>query len=89
MHAGWIPDVFSGEPERRYRFVHVDVDLYQPTADSLEYFFPRLTEGGIVITDDYGWPGAKKAIDAFCRRNRLELRMIGTDQAYFVKGARA
>ena len=39
---GWIPRAFPNEPETRYRFVHVDVDIYQPTRDSIEYFYPRL-----------------------------------------------
>ncbi len=85
LHAGWIPHVFSAQPERAYRFVHIDVDLYQPTIDSLDYFFPRLSEGGIVITDDYSWPGARKAFDEFSVRNALELHATDTGQAFFVK----
>src|SRR5688572_31529904 len=42
-----------------------DVDVYQPTRDSLEYFYPRLVTGGILVCDDYGWPGARKAVDDF------------------------
>jgi len=85
LHVGWIPQVFSAQPERAYRFVHIDVDLYQPTIDSLDYFFPRLSEGGIVITDDYSWPGARKAFDEFSVRNALELHATDTGQAFFVK----
>ena len=87
LHEGWIPEVFAGQPDRRYRFVHVDVDLYQPTNDSLRYFFPKLSPGGIILTDDYNWPGAKKAFDEFSRQNALELHTTGADQAYFVKGS--
>lgn len=87
LHEGWIPEVFAGQPDRRYRFVHVDVDLYQPTSDSLRYFFPRLTAGGIILTDDYNWPGAKKAFDEFSLENALELHTTGADQAYFVRGS--
>ena len=86
LHEGWIPEVFARQPDRRYRFVHVDVDLYQPTNDSLRYFFPKLNPGGIILTDDYNWPGAKKAFDEFSRQNGIELHLTGADQAYFVKG---
>lgn len=65
FHAGWIPQSFVAEPERRYRFVHVDVDLYAPTLASLEYFHPRLVAGGIILSDDYGWPGARQAMDEY------------------------
>ena len=69
FNPGWIPVSFAGLPERRYRFVHVDVDLYQPTLDAFAYFFPRLEAGGLIVTDDYNWPGGRKAVDEFCAAN--------------------
>lgn len=87
LNAGWIPACFSGQPERSYRFVHIDVDLYQPTLDSLAYFFPRLAPGGIAVTDDYNWPGAKAAFEEFCGEHGLEARTTDTSQAYIVKSA--
>jgi hypothetical protein len=86
LHPGWIGASFAGQPERTYRFVHVDVDLYQPTADSLKYFFPRLACGGVIITDDYDWPGAQKAFQEFAAQEGLELLTTGTNQAFFRKG---
>lgn len=65
-HAGWIPERFAEVADRQFRFVHVDVDLYQPTRDSLEFFYPRLVSGGILLCDDYGFttcPGARQAFD--------------------------
>jgi hypothetical protein len=84
---GWIPAGFAGQPRRRYRFVHIDVDLYQPTKDSLEYFFPQLADGGVVVTDDYDWPGARQAFRDYGLENRLALYVTDTNQALFVKGA--
>jgi hypothetical protein len=85
LHPGWIGASFAREPERTYRFVHVDVDLYQPTSDSLKYFFPRLARGGIIITDDYDWPGAKKAFQDFAAQEGLDLLTTETNQAFFRK----
>jgi hypothetical protein len=85
LHPGWIGASFVGEPERTYRFVHVDVDLYTPTAESLEYFVPRLAKGGIIVTDDYSWTGARKAFDEFAKRERVDLLTTDTAQAYFIK----
>jgi len=65
---GWIPERFGEVSERRFRLVHVDVDLYQPTKDCLEFFYPRLVDGGVIVLDDYGFltcPGARKAADEF------------------------
>ena len=87
LHPGWIPEIFLEEPDRTYRFVHIDVDLYQPTMDSLRYFFPRMAAGGVIITDDYNWPGAKAAFDEFCGEQGLELIATETSQAFLRKPA--
>lgn len=65
-HAGWIPTRFADVEDRKFAFVHVDVDLYEPTRDSVAFFYPRLAEGGILVCDDYGQstcPGATRAVD--------------------------
>jgi len=47
--------------------VNLDVDLYNPTKAGLEYFYPLLSPGGIIIIHDYNykWPGIKKAVNEF------------------------
>jgi O-methyltransferase len=87
FHPGWIPASFKGQAERRYRFVHVDVDLYDPTRDALEYFYPRLAPGGRIVSDDYSWPGARQALEEFARANAVELRTNDIGQALIVKRA--
>lgn len=65
---GWMPDSFAPADRHRFRFVHIDVDLHQPTLDALRFFYPRMTRGGVILCDDYGMtscPGAKKAMDDF------------------------
>lgn len=39
--------------DRRFSFVHLDVDLYQSTRDALEFFFPRMNRGGVFVSHDY------------------------------------
>ena len=70
INKGWIPDIFKTQEERNYCFVHIDVDLYEPTLESHKYFFKRLSQGGVIVCDDYGYkqfPGAKVAVDEFIR----------------------
>lgn len=65
-HKGWIPAPFQALGERRFCFVHIDVDLYRPTRDSFEFFYPRLNPNGVMVFDDYGsvkFPGARQALD--------------------------
>lgn len=77
LYKGWIPDVFNKIDTLEYSYVHIDVDLYEPTKDSIEYFWPKIITGGVLICDDYGsykTIGARKAmIDFFGQINILEL----------------
>ena len=65
---GWIPSRFNEVKNKTFSFVHIDVDIYEPTKDSLDFFWERLTPGGVLICDDYGFancPGARKAMEDF------------------------
>ena len=75
-HKGWIPDKFDNVKDNTFSFVHLDVDLYQPTLDSLCFFYPKINAGGIILCDDYGFstcPGAKMAMDTFFSDKMKEL----------------
>lgn len=84
-YPGWIPHAFPDEPDARYRFVHVDVDIYQPTRDSLDYFYPKLVPGGMIVCDDFNWPGARKAIEEVCARLGATYQTTPFMQAYIVR----
>jgi O-methyltransferase len=85
---GWIPEVLSTLPERRYSFVHIDLDLYEPILAAIDYFFPRLNKGGVLVFDDYGslyWPGAKKAGDSGSAAFDEPLMPLASGQALMMR----
>jgi len=68
IHQGWIPSRFDDVKDDRFSLATIDVDLYEPTRDSLRFFYPRLQSGGCMYFDDYGYntyPGAKLAVQEF------------------------
>ena len=68
IYPGWIPEKFNLIKDKKFSFIHIDVDLYDPTLHSLNFFYSRLQKGGAIICDDYNvthYPGAKKAWDEF------------------------
>ena len=76
IYKGWIPKRFSEIENKKFQFVHIDVDLYQPTYDSIKFFFPRLVDGGVIVCDDYNFcqfPGAKKAFDYYLEDKKVSL----------------
>ncbi len=42
--------------EDRFRFAHIDVDVYRSASDVFSWVWPRLAPGGVVVFDDYGFP---------------------------------
>ena len=68
-HPGIIPTTLSDIEDKNFAFIHIDVDLYQTTKECCNFFYERMVKGGIMIFDDYGFPGycnsEKKAVDEF------------------------
>jgi hypothetical protein len=88
MYPGWIPGVLSRLPERRYAFVHVDLDLHDPIRGAIDYFYPRLEPGGVMVFDDYGslfWPGAKKAVEEGAAAAGTVPVALSSGQAFIVR----
>lgn len=53
IRKGFFPETARGLESERYAAVSLDVDLYAPTFAGLQYFYPRLSEGGAIILHDY------------------------------------
>ena len=88
LYKGWIPERFEEVADREFCFVQVDVDLHQPTRDSIEFFYPRMVSGGVMLFDDYGSemsPGAAKAVDDFVADRPELLIESPTQQAFLIK----
>jgi O-methyltransferase len=43
--------------DEAFRFCHIDVDVYQSAADLVDWIWGKLVVGGIIVYDDYGFPG--------------------------------
>jgi hypothetical protein len=59
----------SGLYALRFCLAHIDCDLYEPAKAGLEFFYPRLSPGGLLIMHDYAnpyWDGMKRAVDEYC-----------------------
>jgi O-methyltransferase len=65
--TGIFPEETGGAVENlKFRFCHVDVDVYQSAKDVTEWIWQRLVPGGIIVYDDYGWdttPGVARYVD--------------------------
>lgn len=61
----------------RIAILRLDMDWYSPTKVALDCLFPRLSEDGFLIVDDYGhWLGCKKAVDEYFGDRTLPFRDV-------------
>lgn len=69
FHEGHFPETTNELKDERFALVSIDADLYNPTKAGLEFFFPKLSPGGVIIVHDYNpdWPGIMKAVDEFAK----------------------
>lgn len=85
---GWIPERFKEVADKQFRLVHIDVDLYQPTRDSLEFFYPRLVRNGVIVMDDYGFktcPGATQAAKELAASRGVGILHLASGQGVITK----
>jgi O-methyltransferase len=88
-YKGWVPERFGEVEERRFVFVHIDVDLYEPTRESLAFFYPRMAPGGIIVCDDWGFtscPGATEACDEFLADKPEKMVGLSAGSGFLIKG---
>ncbi|MDQ6813761.1 MAG: TylF/MycF family methyltransferase [Bacteroidota bacterium] len=48
-----IPEYLMENPEMKISYLNIDFDDYDSTSTTLQFFYPRLMHGGILIFDNY------------------------------------
>jgi len=84
MLKGAFSSSFDDIQDRIFSFVYIDADLYTSTLECCNFFYPRLTSGGIMLFDDYlvdDTRGVKKAVDEFFEDKRTMPLVLPTSQA--------
>ena len=68
---GYFPDT-GADIDDSFCLVSLDCDLYEPTINGLEFFYPKLVKGGYIIVHDFGnhyYPDVKRAVYEFCEKS--------------------
>ena len=79
IRKGYFPETVAGLENESFLFVNLDFDLYTPILAGLEFFYPRLIDGGVILVHDYFtkfYHGVEKAVAEF--ENRLGEKLIKT-----------
>ena len=69
-----IPRFLKNRKDFKISFLHLDLDVFQPTYFALNSFYKNVSPKGIILLDDYNSiEGATKAINLFVKKNKLKL----------------
>jgi O-methyltransferase len=86
FYKGLFPQTAGPVKDKRFCFVNLDVDLYQSTKDCLEFFYPRMNKGGIIMSHDYiNAAGVRRAFDEFFADKQEPLIELSGTQVLVVK----
>ncbi|MCX7591029.1 MAG: TylF/MycF family methyltransferase [Kiritimatiellae bacterium] len=63
---GKVEETIPSFAPDRVAVLRLDTDWYSSTRHELEHLYPRLSVGGVLIVDDYGyWRGSRQAVDEY------------------------
>ena len=86
---GWFQDTIPKfRLKEKISILRLDGDWYESTKIPLQYFYSNVSNGGVVIIDDYATCyGSRKAVDEFIIENHIDTELIpdGRGGAWFKK----
>jgi hypothetical protein len=83
-----IPKYIEKEPSLKISLLNLDPDIYEPSVTTLEYLWPRIVKGGVLILDDYGkFTGETTAVDEYFFDKDIKIKKFPFCQypSYIVK----
>jgi O-methyltransferase len=77
---GKVEDTLPDTAPETIALLRLDTDWYESTRHELEHLFPRVSRGGVLIVDDYGyWQGSKKAVDEYFSLKGMQILLNRID----------
>lgn len=78
---GMVEDTVPQQAPEQISILRLDTDWYASTKHELEFLYPRLVSGGVLLIDDYGyWQGSRQAVDEFLQKTGERLLMLRMDE---------
>ena len=79
-----MPQVLADAAPEQIAFLHIDMNNAEAERGALEVLFDRVSTGGIIVFDDYGWSGyraQKDLADDFMQLHGLSVLELPTGGA--------
>lgn len=87
---GAVPRSLTPVPIKKVAYLAIDMNCAPPEKAALEFFWPKMVPGGIIVLDDYGNPGfeeLKTAHDEFAKKVGATILSLPTGQGIIIKQA--
>lgn len=84
IHKAWFSELTPDDMPDKIAFAFLDGDFYSSIYDSLKLVWPRLSEGAVVVVDDYqseALPGTKRAVDEWLATHPARLQVAASSLA--------
>jgi hypothetical protein len=85
---GAVPETLAQIDSDRIVFAHIDMNCAPPEVAAIEFLWPRMPNGGIILLDDYAYSGyrsQKLAMDDFAARQGIAILSLPTGQGLICK----
>ncbi len=80
--AGLVEETIPGEAPEAIAMLRLDTDYYSSTRHEFLHLYPRVSDGGVVIIDDYGrWKGSREATDEYIAEHGIHVLLHRIDAA--------
>jgi hypothetical protein len=77
---GKVEETIPKMAPEKISVLRLDTDWYESTKWELIHLYPRLSIGGVLIIDDYGfWEGSQQATDEYIRERQLPILLQRID----------
>ena len=72
-----LPAAIKKNKFKCFSVLRLDGDIYESTWQSLEYLYPYLNVGGVIIVDDFSdWEGSFRAVHDFRKKNNIRTPIV-------------
>lgn len=85
---GSVPHTLSQVSAKKIAFISIDMNCVQPEIAAVDFFWPKMVSGGIIILDDFAYSGFESqnlAHTEWAQKNKVDILFLPTGQGLIIK----
>jgi len=85
---GTVPFTLPEVKSSRVAYLSIDMNCVQPELAALDFFWPKMTSGGVILLDDFAYAGFEEqniAHTMWAKKNNISILSVPTGQGLIIK----